>query len=228
MELLEVLALLDQISPAILALVFAGGVVSALSPCTVPAALFLVGYVGGRTDMSKGRGALLSVYFVLGLALTLALAGAVAGWFGGLFTESVFLYYVTAAILLLLGLHLTGLFRLPSIGSKEIKRSGQGGLGAFLAGVPFAFASSPCTAPVTMAILAWVALQGEPGSGFLIMFAFGLGRSLPILLAGSFAGVLNRWDRVAAWSGPIQRFSGLVLIVLAFWIFWVARGLGGG
>ncbi|MBV1726535.1 MAG: hypothetical protein KUA32_00750, partial [Candidatus Desulforudis sp.] len=124
MELLEVLALLDQISLAILALVFAGGVVSALSPCTVPAALFLVGYVGGQTDKGKGRGVLLSAYFVLGLALTLAVAGAVAGWFGGLFTESVFLYYVTAAILLLLGLHLTGLFRLPSIGSKEIKRSG--------------------------------------------------------------------------------------------------------
>lgn len=228
MEFLEVLALLDRVSPGILALVFAGGVVSALSPCTVPAALFLVGYVGGQKDRGKGRGVLLSAYFVLGLSLTLALAGAVAGWFGGLFTQSPVLYYVTAVILLLLGLHLTGLFRLPAIGSKAPRLSGQGGLGAFLAGVPFAFASSPCTAPVTMAILAWVALQGEPGMGFLLMFAFGLGRSLPILLAGSFAGVLNRWDRVAAWSGPIQRFSGLVLIVLAFWIFVAAGGLGGG
>jgi cytochrome c-type biogenesis protein len=228
LEIFEVLVLLDQVSLGILVLVFAGGVVSAISPCTVPAALFLVGYVGGSTEKGRWHGILLSLYFILGLSFTLGFSGAAAGWFGGLFTESAVLYYITGGILLLLGLHLTQLIRLPSLPSVTPRLTAKGGLGAFIMGVPFAFASSPCTAPVTMAILAWVAMQGEPALGFLLMLAFGLGRSLPILLAGSFAGVLRHWDRLEAWSGVLQRVSGLVLLVLALWIFWIAGGLAGG
>lgn len=227
MDLLDIVASLEQPSIGILALVFTGGVVTSISPCTVPAALFLIGYVGGYADKGKVHGFLLSLYFVLGLALTLAVTGAVAGWFGSLFTESSVLNYVTGGLLVFLGAHLAGIIRLP-MPSALPQWSVTGGLGAFVMGIPFAFVSSPCTAPVTIAILAWVALQGKPLEGFMLMLAFGLGRSLLILVAGSFAGVLRNWRRLDVWSGQLQRLSGYVLLSLAAWIFWRAAILNGG
>lgn len=227
MDLFDIVASLNQFSIGILALVFAGGVATSISPCTVPAALFLIGYVGGYADKGKAHGFLLSLYFMLGLALTLAVTGAVAGWFGSLFTESSVLYYVTGGLLVFLGAHLAGIIRLP-MPSLLPQWSVTGGLGAFLMGIPFAFVSSPCTAPVTIAILAWVALQGRPLEGFMVMLAFGLGRSLLILVVGSFSGVLRNWNRLEAWSGPLQRFSGYVLLLLAAWVFWTAATFTGG
>ncbi len=227
MDLLDIVASLEQPSIGILALVFAGGVVTSISPCTVPAALFLIGYVGGYADKGRVHGFLLSLYFVLGLALTLAVTGAVAGWFGSLFTESSVLNYVTGGLLVFLGAHLAGIIRLP-MPSALPQWSVTDGLGAFVMGIPFAFVSSPCTAPVTIAILAWVALQGKPLEGFMLMLAFGLGRSLLVWVAGSFAGVLRNWRRLDVWSGQLQRLSGYVLLSLAAWVFWRAAILNGG
>lgn len=227
MDLLEIVPELHQLSIGILALAFAAGVASSISFCTVPAALFLIGYVGDYAKRDKRQGFFLSLCFMLGLASTLAAAGALAGWFGSHFTESSVVYYVTGGILVLLGGYLAGMVRFP-VASLLPSWLVTGGAGAFLMGIPFAFVASPYTASVIFAALAWLALQGKPLEGFIVMFAFGLGRSLLILLAGGFSDLLRRWKRLNTWGGPLKRYSGYGLLLLAAWIFWIAVTFNNG
>lgn len=227
MDLLDIIPQLNELSIGVIALAFAAGVAASISLCTVPAALFLIGYVGDYSNRGKIYGFLLSLYFMLGLALTLGLAGLVAGWFGSMFTESALVFYVTGGILLFLGIYLAELVRYP-VPALLPGWLVTGGAGAFLMGIPFAFVASPYTASVIMAVLAYLALQGKPFEGFVLMFALGLGRSLLILIAGSFSDALRRWKRLNTWGAPLKKFSGYMLLGLAAWILYSAVTFNGG
>ncbi|WP_066633242.1 cytochrome c biogenesis CcdA family protein [Desulfolucanica intricata] len=211
----------DSITPLAGILVFAGGLASGLSPCTLPTAVFVVGYVGGYAEKSKLRGFVLALAFVLGLSLTLAAMGAAAALAGSLFLESDVLWYVLSLVLLLMGFNLLGLFKLPDLPGLNLKATGtRGFLGAFLLGIPFAFAASPCTTPVTAGVLAYAAGKGSAFYGFILLFVYALGRSLPLLVVGTFTGLVKKVDRLQVWSAILQRISGGILLLLGLWFLW--------
>lgn len=211
----------ESITPLTGLLVFAGGLASGLSPCTLPTVVFVVGYVGGYAEKSKLHGFALALAFVLGLSLTLATMGAVAALAGSLFLESDILWYVLSFILLLMGLNLLGLFTLPDLPGLNMQAKGtKGFLGAFLLGIPFAFAASPCTTPVTAGVLAYAAGKGSALYGFTLLFIYALGRSLTLLLVGSFTGLVKKVDRLQVWSNVLQRISGGILLLLGLWFLW--------
>lgn len=115
-QLYSVLQSTQQISPWVYALVLAGGIASAISPCYTPVLVMLGGYVGGYAQGNKGTGLLLAVPFVLGNAVTLAVAGGVASLVGRS-TLQVFSSYqldrwIPGFIGLLMGLQLLGLLQL--------------------------------------------------------------------------------------------------------------------
>ncbi|WP_281246382.1 cytochrome c biogenesis CcdA family protein [Desulfoscipio geothermicus] len=167
---------------------------SGLSPCTLPTAVFVVGYVGGYAEKSKLRGFALALAFVLGLSLTLAAMGAAAALAGSLFLESDVLWYMLSLVLLLMGFNLLGLFKLPDLPGLNLKATGtRGFLVAFLLGIPFAFAALPCTTPVTAGVLAYAAGKGSAFYGFILLFVYALGRSLPLLVVGTFTGLVKKW-----------------------------------
>ena len=64
-------------------------------------------------------------------------------------------------------------------------------ISAFLLGFPFGLAASPCTTPVTVTVLAFAAAKGSAPAGFLMLFLFAMGRSLPLLAAGTFTGPVS-------------------------------------
>ncbi|MBF7084279.1 sulfite exporter TauE/SafE family protein [Desulfallas sp. Bu1-1] len=201
-------------------LVFAGGLASGLSPCTLPTVVFVASYVGGYAEKSKLRGFALALAFVLGLSLTLAAMGAVAALAGSLFMESDVLWYVPAFVLLLMGLNLLGLFNLPDLPGFNLKSTGtRGFLGAFLLGIPFAFAASPCTTPVTAGVLAYAAGKGSAFYGFTLL-VYALGRSLPLLIVGTFTGLVKKVGRLQVWRDILQRISGVILLLLGLWFLW--------
>lgn len=211
----------DSITPLAGLLVFAGGLASGLSPCTLPAVVFVVGYVGGYAEKSKLRGFALALAFVLGLSLTLATMGAVAALAGSLFLESDILWYVLAFILLLMGLNLLSLFTLPDLPGLNLQATRtKGFLGAFLLGIPFAFAASPCTTPVTAGVLAYAAGKGNAFYGFSLLFIYAVGHSLPLLLVGTFTGLVKKVDRLQVWSNVLQKISGGILLLLGLWFLW--------
>lgn len=211
----------EAITPVAAFLVFMGGIVSGLSPCTLPTVVFVVGYVGGYSQKSRRKAFTISLSFVMGLSLTLALAGALAAAVGGLFLTSRVFWYVISGILILMGAGLTGLIPLPGFGGAMTKSPGKKGVfGAFLLGIPFAFAASPCTTPVTASVLAYAAVKGSPVYGFLLLFLYSVGRSIPLLLAGTFTGLVKSLQALDHLTGTLQKISGAVLIALGLWFLW--------
>ncbi|MBA7509960.1 Thiol:disulfide interchange protein DsbD [subsurface metagenome] len=73
---------------ATLAIIFSTGILSGLSPCTLPTVVFVTAYVSGEKVNSKKRGLILSLAFILGIALMLSLLGMFSGFLGHILTNT--------------------------------------------------------------------------------------------------------------------------------------------
>lgn len=207
-----------------LIIIFCTGLVGGLSPCTLPTVVFVSAYVSGKKDYSKKKGFTLSLAFILGIAVMLSLLGMFAGMFGNLLMNKSILNYIIAAILIVMGLWLLKVieinidFKLFNYGTKK----GSGLLGAFLMGIPFGISASPCTMPITASVLAYSASKGSALYGMILMFTFAIGRSVPLLLVGTFTGLLNNISVISKYQKTIEKISGVVLVVLALYFIWKA------
>ena len=192
---------------------------SGLSPCTLPTVALVVAYVGGY-----GRGRLrafwLSSAFVLGLSLTLALAGFLTALAGGMLQDSALMTWIAAGLCLLLGLVVLDLLPISLPGTTLAGGGRRGLVGAFLLGVPFAFVASPCTTPVTLAVLAFAASAGAPVLGATLLFSYALGRSLPLLVAGVLAGAASALAIGEVWSLRLKQASGVILLAVGLYLLW--------
>ena len=209
---------------ATLAIVFSTGFLSGLSPCTLPTVVFITAYVGGEKVNTKKRGFILSLAFVLGIAFMLSLLGVFAGYMGKIIASEQILNYIIAAILLIMGLWLLKVFKFnPSYNFSKISpKKGSGILGAFLLGIPFGIAASPCTLPITLSVLAYSSIKGSVFFGMLLMFTFAIGRSIPLLIVGTFTGLLKNIKALVKYQNIIEKVAGVILILLAAYFIWQA------
>ncbi len=215
-----------------LIVLFSTGIVSGLSPCTLPTVVFVTAFVSGKTadggaahKKSGGNGFSLSLAFVLGIVFILAALGLAAGFAGSLFAEETYLYYGMAAFLIVMGLWMLKAYELPSeisILQKINPGKGSGHFGAFMLGLPFGLAASPCTLPLTASILAYAAVRGDALTGALFLMVFSVGRSLPLLVVGSFSGLIKKINKLSGFQNKIEMISGTVLIVLGLYYLWMA------
>lgn len=201
-------------------LVFAGGLLAGLSPCTLPTVAVIVAYVGGY-----GKGPLRALWisgaFTLSLALTLAAVGWFAALAGGIFRDSLLMTLVAGGVSITMGLALLGVFAWSLPGASLGQTGRRGVLGAFLLGIPFAFAASPCTTPVTVAVLAYAAKIGTPVWGATLLFAYAIGRSLPLLVAGVLAGSALTLTVSEVWTTRARTASGVILIGAGLYLLWM-------
>ena len=203
--------------------VFAGGFTGGLSPCSLPTVLLVIGYVGGNKDSGRLRSFYLSLSFVLGIAFTLTILGMAASYLGGFLVDGPVIWYVVAFIAIIMGFYLLGYLNFNLSLSWQPKLSKNSGLaGAFLLGLPFGLAASPCTTPITATLLAFAAARGEVISGMLLLFVYAIGRSIPLLLAGTFAGFIKNINGMMRWNDISQKASGLILIGLGLYFLWLA------
>jgi cytochrome c-type biogenesis protein len=206
--------------------VFVGGLASGVSPCTLPTVLVIVGYVGGRRQKSTFHSFYLSLAFVLGIALCLSVLGAVASSLGGLMPDSRILWYVVAVIAMFMGLYMLGYFKFNFSAVLPVKpQRNSSFLSAFLIGIPFGLTASPCTLPVTLTVLAFAAAKGSVTMGFLLLFVYAIGRSLPLLLVGTFTGLAAGSHLLSRWGNSIQKASGYLLVLLGLYFLWLASTL---
>jgi len=212
---------------ATLAIIFSTGFLSGLSPCTLPTVVFIAAYVGGEKVNSKKRGFILSLAFILGIAFMLSLLGVFAGYMGKIIASAQILNYIIAAILLVMGLWLLKVFKfIPNYSfSKLTPKKGSGILGAFLLGIPFGIAASPCTLPITISVLAYSAIKGSVLFGMLLMFTFAIGRSIPLLIVGTFTGLLKNMKVLVKYQNIIEKVAGIILILLATYFIWQALNI---
>lgn len=203
------------------ALAFVAGVVSFTAPCTLPLLPGYVGYVAGLDDPTEGprrvwTGAGL---FVLGFGVTFTLLGATAsaaGWF--LASQGVRIDIVAGALVILMGLVMIGVIRVPWL--QRERRFGlnamvRGPAGAAPLGAAFALGWTPCIGPVLASILATAATQATVGRGALLLLLYSLGLGLPFLL---LARAVVRGGANLAWlrrhGRHIEIGGGVVLVAM--------------
>jgi thiol:disulfide interchange protein len=179
----------------------------------------VVGYIGGQGAVTKKAGFFLSLVYVLGLALTYSLLGALSALTGMLFGQmqhSPWTYIVVGNIILLFGLAMLDVFTIPmpSLGMFDEAAHRGGAIGAFLLGLTSGFIAAPCTVPILGVVLTYVAARQNVATGISLLFTYAMGMGTLLVVAGTFAGLLAHLPKPERWMLVIQRLFGWFMIGL--------------
>jgi len=206
---------------------FLAGLVSFLSPCVLP---LVPGYVSlisgvGVEELKEQNTAVLSkvmlnsIAFVIGFSIVFVTLGALATEVGQLAAryKSV-LAQVAGVVILIFGLHLTGLYKIPLLYSDRRLHNVKGGStawGAFVVGFAFAFGWTPCVGPILSAILYLAAAQGSVSQGIFLLTIYSLGLAVPFLLTSlGIERFLRFYGKFRRHMHVIEVASGGLLIAL--------------
>jgi thioredoxin:protein disulfide reductase len=213
--------------PWVLLSFFGFGLLLSLTPCVFPMIPILSGLIVSQgAGVTKKRGFLLSLVYVLGMALTYALAGVLAGLSGSLlatFLQNPWVLGAFALVFVLLALSMFGFYelqlpsRLQSRLSKTSNRLPGGNLfGVLVMGALSALIIGPCvTAPLAGALL-YISRTQNLWLGGSALFVLALGMGVPLLVIGTSAGVLL--PRAGAWMEAVKKFFGILLLAVALWL----------
>jgi len=199
---------------------FLAGIFISFTPCVYPLIPIIIGYIGGKQERNRIKIFLLSLFYVMGVALTYAGLGLFASLSGRLFGEiqtNPIAYIVVANIIILFGFSLLDVFVLPLpsflLGGK-IKGKRGSLWGALLMGLTSGFVVAPCTAAVLGVLLSYVASRQNLFFGASLLFIFALGMGTVLILIGTFTGFLISLPKPGAWTIKIQKIFGGMMILL--------------
>jgi thiol:disulfide interchange protein DsbD len=214
---------------AVLATFFGFGLLLAFTPCVLPMVPILSGIIVGAGQgqpVSRGRAFSLSLAYVLGMALTYTIAGAVfaaAGQQAQAFFQKPWMIVLFAALFVWLALGMFGLFNLqvPSWLQERLSRLSnrqqQGTLvGTAIMGALSSLIVTACVAPPLVASLAVIGQTGDVFRGGAALFALSLGMGAPLLVVGASAGALL--PRAGAWMDTVKQVFGVMLLGVAIWM----------
>ena len=207
---------------------YLAGVLVSFTPCVYPVIPITVAVIGGQGNLSGARGFVLSLFFVLGLALTYTALGVFAALTGKLFgtiQTSPLTLGVLGGLFILMGLAMLDVFQLTL--ERYAPRGLTGGnrkgiFGSFMIGVTSGFVLGPCTAPVLAVILGVVAARQSVVFGGSLLFVFSLGVGSLLVLVGTFAGILAGLPKSGAWMNGVKKLSGIVMLVVGAYFLYSA------
>lgn len=225
MLLPNIAALLADNPAAAVPLIFAGGVLTSLTPCIYPMIPITAAVVGGQSGVggtaaprSRGRVVALTMAYVTGLALAYASLGLLAGLTGTLFggiSTNPWVLIVMANLLLLFALMMLDVLPVPvphRLLARAAGMDGQGRIaGAFTMGAASGLVAAPCGAPVMATLLTWVAATHSAVLGFSYLFVFSLGMCSLLVVVGLAAGGAVQLPRAGAWMVQVKRVFALLM-----------------
>lgn len=206
---------------------FLAGLVSFLSPCVLP---LVPGYVSlisgvGVEQIKSQESRLLrkmmlnSISFILGFSVVFITLGAIStevGQFLARYKST--LAEVAGVVIILFGLHLTGIFRINALYADKRLHNVKGGStmgGAFLIGFAFAFGWTPCVGPILAVILGFAAAQDSVFKGVVLLTIYSLGLAVPFLLTSlGLERFLKFYSRFRSHMHAVEVASGALLIAL--------------
>jgi cytochrome c-type biogenesis protein len=206
---------------------FLAGLVSFLSPCVLPLVPGYVSLISGagveqlKTHESQllRKVMLNSVAFILGFSVVFVTLGAVATEVSQMLSRyRSTLAQIAGVVIILFGLHLTGVFKIKALYTDARLHSVKGGStawGAFVIGFAFAFGWTPCVGPVLTVILTFAAAQDSITKGVMLLAIYSMGLAVPFLLTAlGVERFLKFYSRVRAHIHAIEVASGVLLVAL--------------
>lgn len=209
-------------------LAFLAGLVSFLSPCILPVVPSYIAFVSGMTldEMRDGTAAgarraavVHSVLFVVGFMAVFMTMGWVATAAGRAFAQALpWITRLGGGVLLVFGVHLSGLYRLPFLARErrvQLANKPAGPLGSLAVGVAFGAGWTPCIGPILGSILLYAGLETTMTHGAALLATYALGLGIPFVVASlAFNWFLAGSKRLRQWIVPLERTAGTVLIVI--------------
>ncbi len=196
---------------------FMAGLISFLSPCVLPLVPGYVSLISGvGVEELKSQE---SQLFILGFSLVFVTLGALSTGIGQLLAMyKSKLAIVAGVIIIIFGLHLTGIFKIKALYADKRLHNVKGGstpLGAFIIGFAFAFGWTPCVGPILAVILGFAAEQDSVFKGILLLAVYSLGLAVPFLLTSlGIERFLKFYGRFRAHMHALEIASGVLLIAI--------------
>jgi thiol:disulfide interchange protein DsbD len=208
----------------IIAAFFGFGLLLAFTPCVFPMIPILSGIIAGQGSKITTRKAfVLSMVYVLAMALTYTVAGVLAGLFGANLQaafQDPWILTAFALVFVALALSMFGFYELQlpsSLQSKlaEISNKQEGGTlaGVAIMGFLSALIVGPCVAPPLFGALIYISQTGDAVLGGVALFALSLGMGAPLIAIGTSAGKLL--PRAGAWMDAVKAVFGVLLLAVA-------------
>lgn len=205
----------------------AGGVVTGLNPCCLPiypaaAAACCANREACGEQQVRKLSLAAAAALALGLATATTLLGVVAAVGGRTMgTLSGTWAYAVALVPIVAGAHMLGFVRLPAVKMPSLPKAR--GLGAaFVAGLLVALVFGPCGTPLLAGLLSYVAFNGSPTYGGMLLFLYGIGIAIPVVVLGASAAKLAaRLERNGGrvW---VDRATGALLVAMGLYVIWSA------
>ncbi len=213
---------------------FIAGLLSFLSPCVLPLIPSYITYITGisfadlqaehPSHIIRQKTILHSLCFICGFTAVFVLLGASATYIGSFLSEhAVIIRKVGGVLLVLLGIHVTGILHIKFLlGEKRvsIKHKPAGYAGSFLVGIAFAAGWTPCIGPILAAILAVAATEENVYEGILLLLLYSLGLGVPFFISAlAMHRFLNVFSRFKKYIHVFEIITGVFLVVIGVLIY---------
>jgi thioredoxin:protein disulfide reductase len=213
--------------PLVLVTFFGLGLLLAFTPCVLPMVPILSGIIAGQGPrVTTGRAFALSLTYVLGMAFTYTIAGALfaaAGQQVQAVFQQTWIVVLFAGLFVLLALSMFGVFTLQMPAAIQTRlahlsnRQAAGTLGGVAAmGALSALIVTTCVAPPLIATLSVIGQSGDLVRGSAALFVMSLGMGAPLLIVGASAGKLL--PKAGAWMDVVKQFFGVLMLGVAVWM----------
>ena len=220
-----------DIANVTLGLSFLAGLASFLSPCVFSLVPAYIGYLGGRAaggEVSESNRFITFTHglaFVLGFSVVFIAFGATASAFSVLLFDLRFwLAKIGGVIVVIFGLHMIGIFRIPLLEYdtrvQQLPDRKLGYLSSALMGVFFSAGWAPCVGPVLGSILTLALNGGSVSTGVSLLSAYSAGLAIPFLIAalgvGWVSATLRKYGKVMHY---VEIAMGVVLVIIGVMLF---------
>jgi len=215
--------LLEQLN---LLLAFGAGLLSFVSPCSLPLYPAFLSYVTGISfnELKEEKGILRrkslihTLLFLFGFSIIFMALGFSTSFIGQIFIQyKEFLRQIGAIIMVFFGLVILGIFKIDILQSEKkihFKKRPKGYFGSVLIGMGFAAGWTPCTGPILAGVIALGV--SDPGKGMLYMLFYVLGFSIPFLIMSLFIGKMKFLQRK---NGRFMKIGGAIMIVMGILLY---------
>jgi cytochrome c-type biogenesis protein len=208
---------------------FSAGLLSFVSPCALPLIPSYLTYITGASfheltgEEKKGKLKVATIchylLFILGFSTVFILMGASASYLGQLLVRyQYWMMKIGGGLIILLGIHFTGIIRLPFLHMEkrfEMRKKPLGYAGSFLVGIVFAAGWTPCVGPILSAILIYAGTSQSLSTGIILLALYSLGLGVPFFVSSLvFNLFLSAFDKIKRYMRVITLVSGLFMIAI--------------